>query len=70
MNSSIEYTKPIAAPIIKGVEYGKLFIEIEGKPKIEVPLVAEKNILKVNPFMKIIAAIKYLLFGTSLDEVK
>ena len=68
MKSKIEYTKPIPAPIIKGNEYGKLYIEIEGKPTIEVLLIAEKDISKVNPFLKIIAAAKYLLFGTSLDE--
>ena len=68
MQSTIEFSKPIAAPIIKNKEYGKLVIEIEGKPKITVPLVAERNISKVNPLYKIIAAMKYLLFGTSLDE--
>ena len=70
MKSSIEYTKPIAAPVIKGNEYGKLIINIDGKPKIEIPLIAQENISKVNPFLKIIAASKYLLFGTSLDEIK
>ena len=69
MKTTIEFTKPIAAPIIKGQEYGKLFINIEGKPEIIIPLVAEKNISKVNPFVKIFAAAKYLLFGTSLDEI-
>ena len=68
MNSSVEYNKPISAPIIKGKEYGKLYIEIKGKPKIIVPLVSDKNVSKVNPFFKVIAAAKYLLFGTSLDE--
>ena len=68
MNSTIEYTKPISAPIIKDKEYGKLFIQIDGRPEIVIPLVAESNISKVNPFLKIVAAAKYLLFGTSLDE--
>ncbi len=68
LNSRVEYTKPISAPIIKGKEYGRLIIEIDGKPDITVPLVAEKNISKVNPFLKIIAAVKYLLFGSSLDD--
>ncbi len=68
MNSTLEYTSPISAPIIKGKQYGKLFIEIDGKPKIIIPLVAEKDITEVNPFFKITAAAKYLLFGTSLDE--
>ncbi len=68
MNSSIEYIKPLEAPITKDNVYGKLYINIEGKPIIEVPLIAEKNVSKVNPFVKIFAAIKYLLFGASLDE--
>ncbi len=68
MKSTIEYKKPIEAPIVSGKEYGKLFIEIEGKPKIVIPLVAEKNISQVNPFYKIIEAAKYLLFGSSLNE--
>ncbi len=70
MKSYIEYLKPIPAPIEKGKEYGKLYIDIDGKPKIIIPLVAEKNISQVNPIMKIIAATKYLLFGTSLDDSK
>lgn len=70
METSIEYNKPIAAPIIKGQQYGELLIKINGKPNISIPLVAENNISKVSPFLKIIAAAKYLIFGTSLDEVK
>ncbi len=70
METSIEYNKPIAAPILKGQQYGELLIKINGKPNISIPLVAENNISKVNPFLKIIAAAKYLIFGTSLDEVK
>ena len=67
MTSKIEYTNPLAAPIEKNKEYGKLFINVEGKKEIVVSLIAEKNIAKVNPLFKIFAAIKYLLFGTSLD---
>jgi D-alanyl-D-alanine carboxypeptidase (penicillin-binding protein 5/6) len=70
MNSSITYTNPISAPIKKGDELGKLIINIDGKPKIEVPLIAEKDVTEVNPFFKIFAAAKYLIFGRSLDEIK
>ena len=56
------------APIIKGNTYGKLIINIEGKPDIEVALVAEDKVDTINPIFRIFAAIKYLLFGTSLDE--
>ena len=68
MKSSIEYKKPIAAPIVQGEKYGTIVINIPGKPQITVPLVADKNVYKVNPLLKISAAAKYLLFGTSLDE--
>ncbi len=70
MKSRIEYTRPISAPIIKGNQYGKLIISIDGKPEIIVPIIAEKNISKVNPVFKIFAAVKYLIFGRSLDEIK
>ena len=70
MNSSITYTKPISAPIKKGDELGKLVIDIDGKPKIEVPLIADKDVTEVNPLFKIFAAAKYLIFGRSLDEIK
>ena len=68
IKSSIEYSKPIEAPIIKGNKYGKLFIEIDGKPNIEVDLIAEENINSLNPILKVFSALKYLIFGTSLDE--
>ena len=48
MDSKIEYTNPISAPIIKNQEYGKLIITIQGKPKITIPLVADKNVNEVN----------------------
>ncbi len=68
IDSKIQYNKPLAAPINKKDEYGKLIINIPGKPSLTIPLFAEINISKVNPFLKIFAAIKYLIFGTSLDE--
>ncbi len=68
MKSTIEYTKPISAPIIQGQELGNLVIDIDGKPNIIIPLIAEKNVSKVNPFIKIIAAAKYLLFGNSFND--
>jgi len=70
LNSKISYTKPIAAPIIKGSEYGKLIIDIKGKPTIELSLIAEKDIAKINPISRVYAAIKYLLLGNSLNEKK
>ena len=69
IKSTIQYVKPISAPIKAGVKIGSLIINISGKPPMIVPLVADKNINTINPIMRIFAAIKYLVFGTSLDEI-
>ena len=69
ISSSIIFDKPIEAPIIKGEKLGIIKIEIPGKPIIEVNLVAEDNVGIVNPLFKILMAIKYLIFGTSLNEI-
>ena len=68
IKSFLEHKSPIEAPIKKGEVYGKLIIDIDGKPNIEVELIAESNIGSVNPISKVFAAMKYLIFGTSLDE--
>jgi len=68
IKSSIQYKKPLDAPILKGNSYGKLLISIAGKPNIEIDLVAEENVGTINPILKIFAALKYLIFGSTLDE--
>jgi D-alanyl-D-alanine carboxypeptidase (penicillin-binding protein 5/6) len=68
LTTVIEYEKPISSPFNKGDVLGKMFINIPGKQTIEVPLVADIRINNINPFMRIFAAAKYLIFGTSLDE--
>ena len=68
IKSSLEYKRPIEAPIKKGEVYGKLLIDIDGKPNIVVELIAQNSVGSVNPISKIFAAMKYLIFGTSLDE--
>ena len=69
INSSIVFDKPIEAPINKGDKLGLIKIDIPGKPIIEVNLVAEDNVGSVNPLLRILMAIKYLIFGTSLNEI-
>ena len=68
IKSSLEYKRPIEAPIKKGEVYGKLIIDIDGKPNIEVELIAQESVGSINPISKVFAAMKYLIFGTSLDE--
>ena len=69
LNASIEYVKPIPVPIKKGDKIGEMKIEIPGKKIIIIPLIAEKTVKDINPLFKVYAALKYLLFGTSLDEI-
>ena len=69
IKSIIQYEKPVSSPFKAGDKLGSLTINISGKTPIIVPLVADKDIKNVNPFMKILAAIKYLMFGTSLDGI-
>ena len=68
ISSKLSYSSPISAPIIKGDKLGSIQITIPGKSLIIVPLVAEKDIDEINPLLRVFAAIKYLIFGTSLDE--
>ena len=69
IESQIYYQKPIPAPIKKGDQFGEIKIFTKGKETIIVPLVAESNVNNINPFLKAFAALKYLIFGTSLDEI-
>ncbi len=68
IESNIEYTKPISAPFKKGDILGKMYINIPGKDIKTIPLVADQNVDIVNPFFRFIAGLKYLLFGSILDE--
>jgi len=69
ISSTIEYEKPLSAPIKTGEKVGAITINIVGKPNIIVPLVVDEEVDSINPFFKTFAAIKYLIFGTSLDEI-
>ena len=68
IKSKITFEKPISAPVKKGEKYGTIEISISGKKTIIAPLVAENNVNQINPFKRVFAALKYLVFGTSLDD--
>tara|TARA_Y100000590_G_scaffold457303_1_gene609659 strand:- start:595 stop:1737 length:1143 start_codon:yes stop_codon:yes gene_type:complete len=70
INANIEFEKPIPAPIKKGQKLGEMKINISSKNPIIVPLVAQNEVTDINPIMRIFAAIKYIIFGTSFDEKK
>ena len=52
----------------RGGELYRVKIDIQGKPSLEIPLLAANDIKEINPIFRIFSAIKYLIFGTSLDE--
>lgn len=62
------YSKPAKAPIAQGDKLGVVRVEIPGKETFEVDLIANKDIKKIGWFGKIIANIKYLLFGAENNE--
>ena len=70
IKTTISYKKPISAPIKKDDILGTMLIDIPGKKIIKIDLIAEVNVNEINPFYKIFAAIKYLIFGTSLDAIE
>lgn len=57
------YDIPAQAPIKKGDKLGELKIEIPERDEIIIPLVADKDVAKKGVFSKIIANIKYIMFG-------
>ena len=69
IKSTLHYEKPISAPFEAGDKLGELVIKIDVKPEIVIPLLAENKVKPVNPFFRLITAVKYLIFGNSLDEV-
>ncbi len=68
IKANIEYQKPMPAPFNAGDVVGKMIVDIPGKSEMIIPLIAESDVKSINPFFRIFAAAKYLIFGTTLDE--
>ena len=68
IESEITYISPLPAKINIGEKLGLMTIKISGKPEIKINLVSEETIGKTNPLIRIFSVIKYLIFGSSLDE--
>ena len=57
------YDKPIAAPIKKGDKLGIIKVDIPGQGNFEIPLTSDRDVNKLGFFGRIIANLRYLLFG-------
>ena len=57
------YDKPVSAPIKKGDKLGVIKVDIPGQGKFEIPLTSDRNVAKLGFFARIMANLRYLLFG-------
>jgi D-alanyl-D-alanine carboxypeptidase (penicillin-binding protein 5/6) len=63
LKASFAYTAPIAAPVAQGQVIGQLFIDVPGKDRKTVPLVAAAAVDEAGIFGRIANAISLELFG-------
>jgi len=63
MKVSVEYDRPIPAPIQKGETVGKVVVSAPEVPPVEAPLVAAASIERMNPWGRIATLAGYLVWG-------
>jgi D-alanyl-D-alanine carboxypeptidase (penicillin-binding protein 5/6) len=63
MKVSVNYTKPIAAPIHKGQKVGKLVVTVPEMQSQEFDLVAAADVERLGALGRMGAAMSYLMFG-------
>ncbi len=61
---TVNYNDPVQAPLAKGDEIGKLWLEVNGVRE-EIPIIAGKNVEQLPVFSRVTEAIKYLIFGAA-----
>lgn len=59
----IAYDSPLPAPIQEGQELAKLTVSVPGTADVEVPLVAGAAVGQLGPLSRIMASLKFLIFG-------
>jgi serine-type D-Ala-D-Ala carboxypeptidase (penicillin-binding protein 5/6) len=67
MQVKLVYNEPVPAPIIQGTPIARLVITAPDMKKIEVPLLAAENVERPGMVKRVMAAIKYVLFGASAN---
>jgi serine-type D-Ala-D-Ala carboxypeptidase (penicillin-binding protein 5/6) len=63
MKVTVVYDKPVAAPIVKGQEIGKVSVTAPDAPPIEIPLVAAAGVDRMGPFGRMAMIAANLLWG-------
>ena len=63
MKVTVEYDRPISAPIQKGDPVGKVVMTAPDLPSVEAPLVAAANVERMNPWGRVATLAGYLVWG-------
>jgi len=63
MKVTVEYDRPISAPIQKGDPVGKVVMTAPDLPSVEAPLVAATNVERMNPWGRVVTLAGYLVWG-------
>jgi D-alanyl-D-alanine carboxypeptidase (penicillin-binding protein 5/6) len=66
MKVAIQYRGPVAAPVLKGTQIGKLVVSVPGISPIEVPLVAAVDVQRLGFIGRILAVLQSILWGQSI----
>src|SRR6516225_7266133 len=63
MKVTVEYDRPIPAPVQKGETVGKVVMTAPGVPSVEAPLVAAASVQRMNPWGRVATLAGYLVWG-------
>jgi serine-type D-Ala-D-Ala carboxypeptidase (penicillin-binding protein 5/6) len=63
MKVTVEYDRPLPAPIVKGQTVGKLIVTAPDVPPSEMPLITGANVERMDPFTRIATLAGYLVWG-------
>jgi serine-type D-Ala-D-Ala carboxypeptidase (penicillin-binding protein 5/6) len=65
MKVTITYDQPVAAPIKKGQQLGKVAVHVPEMQPIEMPLIAAADVERMGPFGRIATVAGHLIWGSS-----
>jgi serine-type D-Ala-D-Ala carboxypeptidase (penicillin-binding protein 5/6) len=63
MKVTVEYDRPIPAPVEKGLTVGRVVVTVPDFPPVEAPLVAAANVERMNTLGRIATLAGYLVWG-------
>jgi D-alanyl-D-alanine carboxypeptidase (penicillin-binding protein 5/6) len=60
----LEYTGPLAAPVVKGAEVGKIVVTVPEWKTFDLPVVAGDSVERLGTLARISAAVRHVLLGS------